>query len=262
VTAETGGYGGVDPSSGTALCALVLGGAPIVRAGIAYLLQSEYAGRARIFSAQWQSRDRALAEYGAQLDLLVAYSDSDMTPKACWLYANGVKGTGVVLVVPPKMSEARLTVLRDAMVSIPFGAPLILWRKALHCAAKCRARLRSQSRAVVAQPPLMPLTERQVEVLEMLSLGLPNKIIASRLSLSVGTVKLHVAAVLRALHAKNRVDVVLRHAATLNDACRKFYEAERPVKTASLAQVRQPVYNSSVGVGPLVREYEDELASA
>lgn len=32
-----------------------------------------------------------------------------------------------------------------------------------------------------------------------------------------------------------------------NDACLKFYEAKRPVRTASVTQVRQPIYRSSVG---------------
>jgi DNA-binding NarL/FixJ family response regulator len=215
MSAETGGYRGDDPCSSAALRALVLGGAPIVRAGIAYLLQREYAGRARIITAEWQARDRALTESGAQLDLLIAYSDSDMTPDACWRYAAGVKGTGAVLVVPSTTPEAHLTVYRDGMASIPFGAPLIMWRKALQIAAR-RRRLRTQPRSVIAQAPVAPLTERQGEVLEMLSQGLANKVIASRLSLSVGTVKLHVAAVLRALQARNRVDVVLRHAAAMN----------------------------------------------
>lgn len=67
-----------------------------------------------------------------------------------------------------------------------------------------------------AQAPAAPLTERQHEVLEMLSMGLSNKTIASRLSLSVGTVKLHVAAVLHGLQARNRLDLVLRRAGALN----------------------------------------------
>jgi DNA-binding CsgD family transcriptional regulator len=217
MSADTGGYRGDDLTSSAALRALVLGGAPIVRAGIAYLLHREYAGRTRIITADWQARDRALAESGPQLDLLIAYSDSDMTSDACWRYASLVKGTGVVLVVPSPTAEARLTVYPDGMASIPFGAPLIMWRKALQIAAKRRARLRTQPRSIAAaQAPVMPLTERQIEVLELLSQGLSNKVIANRLSVSVGTVKLHVAAVLRALQAKNRVDVVLRHAATLN----------------------------------------------
>jgi hypothetical protein len=32
-----------------------------------------------------------------------------------------------------------------------------------------------------------------------------------------------------------------------NEACRTFYETQRPVQTASVAQVRQPIYRSSVG---------------
>ncbi len=31
------------------------------------------------------------------------------------------------------------------------------------------------------------------------------------------------------------------------DACLAFHKNERPVKTASVIQVRQPLYNSSVG---------------
>ena len=32
-----------------------------------------------------------------------------------------------------------------------------------------------------------------------------------------------------------------------DDRCLSFYETQRPVKTASVVQVRQPVYRSSVG---------------
>jgi tetratricopeptide (TPR) repeat protein len=32
-----------------------------------------------------------------------------------------------------------------------------------------------------------------------------------------------------------------------DDACRSFYKTQRPVKTASVAQVRQPIYGSSIG---------------
>ena len=52
------------------------------------------------------------------------------------------------------------------------------------------------------------LTRRQLEVLELMSLGLPNKLIARRLELTEGTVKLHVSAVLRALETRNRTEAV------------------------------------------------------
>jgi tetratricopeptide (TPR) repeat protein len=59
-----------------------------------------------------------------------------------------------------------------------------------------------------------------------------------------------------------------------DDACLRFYESERIVKTASVTQVRRPIYTDSMGrwrkfapylkplldeLGPLVREYEEEL---
>jgi DNA-binding NarL/FixJ family response regulator len=53
------------------------------------------------------------------------------------------------------------------------------------------------------------LTPRQSEVLQLLLKGLPNKLIARELQLSVETVKDHVAAVLRALGVSSRTQAVL-----------------------------------------------------
>ncbi len=53
------------------------------------------------------------------------------------------------------------------------------------------------------------LTPRQSEVLALLLQGLPNKLIARQLNLSVETVKDHVAAVLRALGVSSRTQAVL-----------------------------------------------------
>ena len=52
------------------------------------------------------------------------------------------------------------------------------------------------------------LTERQIQVLELLVQGLSNKHIANRLDLSEATIKTHVAASLRALNVKNRTQAV------------------------------------------------------
>lgn len=52
------------------------------------------------------------------------------------------------------------------------------------------------------------LTARQIEVLALIVKGLPNKSIARTLNLAEGTVKLHVAAILRALDARNRTQAV------------------------------------------------------
>ena len=53
------------------------------------------------------------------------------------------------------------------------------------------------------------LTPRQTDVLALLLKGQPNKLIARELSLSVETVKDHVAAVLRALNVSSRTQAVI-----------------------------------------------------
>jgi len=53
------------------------------------------------------------------------------------------------------------------------------------------------------------LTPRQREVLDLLARGCPNKEIAQRLGMAVGTVKIHMTAILRALEVKNRTQAVL-----------------------------------------------------
>src|SRR5471030_604289 len=54
------------------------------------------------------------------------------------------------------------------------------------------------------------LTPREVQVLELLAEGLPNKAIAERLRISDQTVKFHVSSISGKLGAKNRTDAVRR----------------------------------------------------
>lgn len=65
-----------------------------------------------------------------------------------------------------------------------------------------------------SHPPTMEtlrqvLTGRQVEVLELLSEGKPNKLIGRSLGISEGTVKIHLAAIFRALNVRNRTEAVV-----------------------------------------------------
>jgi DNA-binding NarL/FixJ family response regulator len=55
-----------------------------------------------------------------------------------------------------------------------------------------------------------PLTPREIEVLELLAQGLPNKAIAARLGISDQTVKFHVSSISGKLGAANRTDTVRR----------------------------------------------------
>ena len=52
------------------------------------------------------------------------------------------------------------------------------------------------------------LTERQVEVIDLLAQGLTNKEIANRLDIAGNTVRVHVAAILRSLNARTRTEAV------------------------------------------------------
>lgn len=58
-------------------------------------------------------------------------------------------------------------------------------------------------------PSLKGLSEREVEVMELLCEGSPNKVIARRLGISEATVKVHVKAILRKTQAKNRTEAAL-----------------------------------------------------
>jgi DNA-binding NarL/FixJ family response regulator len=84
--------------------------------------------------------------------------------------------------------------------------------------AAARAGERDTDAIVVAagvgreEPPLAnePLTSREVQVLELLAEGLPNKAIALKLGISDQTVKFHVASISGKLGAANRTDIVRR----------------------------------------------------
>ena len=75
-----------------------------------------------------------------------------------------------------------------------------------------------QARAAppAARPPMgagaaanLDLTPRQLEVLWLVLAGKSNKLICRELDLAEGTVKIHVAAVLKSLAASNRVEAVI-----------------------------------------------------
>ena len=69
------------------------------------------------------------------------------------------------------------------------------------------AELRATDRRPHAPAPSRPedtLSARELEILRLVAQGLANKEIGSRLSITEGTVKNHVSALLRLLKARNR----------------------------------------------------------
>lgn len=73
-------------------------------------------------------------------------------------------------------------------------------------AAKMLNEFRDTSRRAAAEPGL---TDRELEVLKLVSRGLPNHQIAEELCLSGHTVKRHVANILAKLHQRSRLDAVM-----------------------------------------------------
>ena len=69
-------------------------------------------------------------------------------------------------------------------------------------------------------PLLANLTERQIEVFRLLSEGCATKTIARRLGLAIGTVKVHLAAIYRALDAHNRIEALAKARGTVLTAPR------------------------------------------
>jgi len=61
---------------------------------------------------------------------------------------------------------------------------------------------------VHVEPRALGLTARQTDVLKLLVQGKPNKLICRDLRLSEGTVKVHVSAILKALHVHSRTEAI------------------------------------------------------
>jgi signal transduction histidine kinase/DNA-binding NarL/FixJ family response regulator len=70
--------------------------------------------------------------------------------------------------------------------------------------------LRQLHRGLRTGEPVPPLTDREREVRGLMEQGLPDKIIAERLMLSVKTVEKHAGAVLRKTGARNRTELAAR----------------------------------------------------
>lgn len=100
---------------------------------------------------------------------------------------------------------AALIAALNAIFSGGLYLPPALFEPPSAVPARSSAAILSARRAELSR---LGLTLRQVEVLELLVQGLPNKLIASRLRLSEATIKTHVASSLRALNVKNRTQAV------------------------------------------------------
>lgn len=105
---------------------------------------------------------------------------------------------------------ARALLLRDADAGRMLAAAAGLARGLVVLDATLAGDLLA-ARGAGGNPPLAEdLTPRELEVLQLLAQGLPNKAIARRLGISDHTVKFHVNAILGKLGAQSRTEAAIR----------------------------------------------------
>jgi DNA-binding CsgD family transcriptional regulator len=116
-----------------------------------------------------------------------------------------------VVLIGSAADRARLrTVLAHAAIEVVGEAPTIAAARAAGYSADAFLVVPTPNvdRGPVVHVEEEPLTRRELEVLELLALGLPNKAIAARLDISDQTVKSHVASICGKFGAVNRTDAV------------------------------------------------------
>lgn len=124
-----------------------------------------------------------------------------------------------VLLVGPPPARARMRAeLAGAGIEVveEFGSLATARRSGLPVDAIVSAVDEPEARAAESEdlggPVQEALTKREVEIVELLAEGLPNKAIAARLGISDQTVKFHVSSIYGKLGAANRTDAVRRAA--------------------------------------------------
>jgi DNA-binding NarL/FixJ family response regulator len=97
-------------------------------------------------------------------------------------------------------------------ISLVLSGEVALPRRILERAEPETDRVKPLSGSKGDLPPEARLTKRQREIFNLLSEGLSNADIASRLGLSVNTVRVHIHGILQRLQLDNRMQVVLQAA--------------------------------------------------
>lgn len=191
---------------------------PVLRAGLRMLLNdpnfqvvgdapelnpaAPEAGRAEVIIAAGQNLPEDLAEFvgtnPAGLGLVALSENEALVPT---LQALPLHGWAVLpLEVPAAQLQATVNAVSLGLVVLPDAL------------VKGLRGQRLPTEIADNRVPDEPLTPREHEVLELLSQGLSNKLIARRLQISEHTVKFHVSSLYTKLDASSRAEAVSRGA--------------------------------------------------
>jgi DNA-binding NarL/FixJ family response regulator len=90
-----------------------------------------------------------------------------------------------------------------------FSGQTYIPRQAVTDTDRHRYRTNPAARPVASNPRELGMTDRQIDVLQLMRRGMSNKVICRKLDLAEGTVKVHVSNVLRALGVHTRTQAVI-----------------------------------------------------
>jgi DNA-binding NarL/FixJ family response regulator len=113
-----------------------------------------------------------------------------------------------VLLIGPAEARARLRASLNG--SLQIAGEFLTLAAAEASGIEADGMLMAAERRTEDEAMPEPLTPREIQVLELLAEGLPNKAIAEQLAISDQTVKFHVASIYGKLGAANRTDAVRR----------------------------------------------------
>jgi DNA-binding NarL/FixJ family response regulator len=116
----------------------------------------------------------------------------------------------VVIVGPANDRDRFVRELGDTAIEIVAEADTLAEARRVEADAILLVPGRQSAKAIppTGAPDHEPLTARELDVLELMAEGLPNKAIATRLGISDQTVKFHVAAICSKFGAANRTEAV------------------------------------------------------
>jgi signal transduction histidine kinase/DNA-binding NarL/FixJ family response regulator len=216
-----------DEPDAARLRVLIAAGRPMLRAGIARLLSGTEPGIEVVGEAE-TARDALKARAELKPDVILAdlgmsADTTDTTGAAAGAADSGESAVGLLLSHDPRLAVVGLCEVGDeklvasamragARGCVDMGADGPELARAVIAAGRGQAILsgavlRQLHRGLRDDGPGTALTEREQQVRGLMEQGLPDKLIAEQLVLSIKTVEKHAGAVLRKTGARNRTEL-------------------------------------------------------
>jgi DNA-binding NarL/FixJ family response regulator len=184
------------------------------------------AGLVQLLGAAEDLEVLGVAEHGGEAVGLVADLHPDVVLMDLQMpNVDGVEATKRIMAIDPDVRVVILTSFSNReriLAALDAGAVGYLLKDAepaelirgIRTAAQGQSPLAPEAASAVLadrqrRRPATGLSERERDVLELVSAGLPNKIIARRLGISEKTVKVHVTSIFRALGVTGRTQAAI-----------------------------------------------------